>query len=65
MLSLSSSEQPEVDAIPLTKEYNIDNAEVGRSKMDAEQEDQKTRIVMLEAEIEKACQEEDYDKAGD
>lgn len=26
---------------------------------------QKARIIELEAEIEKACQDEDYDRAGD
>ena len=35
------------------------------SEGNAEQESQKAKLAMLEAEIEKACQEEDYDRAGE
>ena len=43
----------------LTEEHNTDSA---RISMDQEQT---TRVMELETEIEKACQEEDYDRAGD
>ncbi len=48
--------QSQVDTVPTGQHAKV-------SRYETEQ-DQKARITMLEAEIEKACQEEDYDRAG-